>query len=130
MAKGVRDRRRCSFLTAGALLMLSVLAACGSNGVQQVKDVDEVLVRTAASVQAQNEMLKVGAQLSGPMSCTTSQQDSGVQVSCTGTTLDGKPAQVTGTATSLPGGSTVQGDFVGTVAGQQVFALKCLGCAQ
>ena len=34
---------------------------------------------------------------------------------------------MTGTATSLPGGSSVAGNFVGTAGGTQVFSLDCLG---
>ena len=93
-----------------------------------MKDVDELLVRTASSVQGQVALAKLGAQVSGPLSCTSAQTDAGVTVSCTGTTVDGKPVAVSGTATSLPGGNAVKGNFVGTVAGQQVFTSDCLGC--
>jgi hypothetical protein len=115
-------------IIVGGLTLVNGLMACGGSGVQQVKDMDELLVRTAASVQGQAELAQAGAQVSGPLSCTTSQQDAGVDVSCTGTTVDGKPVEVTGTATSLPGGDAVQGEFLGTVAGQQAFSLECLGC--
>ncbi|HVQ87148.1 MAG TPA: hypothetical protein VMT88_03105 [Actinomycetes bacterium] len=113
-----------------ALLMLlaSLLAGCGDSGTQQVKDVDELLVRTAASNQGPGVFAKYGADISGPLSCTSSQQSDGVQVSCTGTTLDGKAVQLTGTASSLAGGSSPTGSFVGTVDGQQVFSVSCLGC--
>ena len=105
-----------------------LLVGCGTTGEQQVADVDEVLVRTAVATQGQVELAKVGAEVSGPLSCTSTQQDSAVDVSCTGTTVDGRPVAVTGTATSLEGGNRPQGNFIGSVAGGQVFSLTCLGC--
>jgi uncharacterized Zn-binding protein involved in type VI secretion len=110
----------------GVLSLL--LVGCGRTGEQQVADVDEVLVRTAVATQGQVELSEVGAEVSGPPSCTSTQQDSAVDVSCTGTTVDGRPVAVSGTATSLEGGNAPKGSFVGTVAGQQVFSLPCLGC--
>jgi len=109
------------------LLVLAV-AACGSNGEETVEQVDEVLVRTAAANLGQQELAKAGAQVSGPLSCSTTRQEGGVDISCSGTTVDGRAVEVTGTATSLPGGNTVKGSFVGTASGQQVFSLECLGC--
>jgi len=111
------------------LLALPFLAACGSNGVQQVANMDEVLVRTATSVQGQAALSRAGAEVASPLSCTSSQVDGGVSVSCTGTTVDGKAVQLTGTATSLPGGNAVKGNFVATVDGQQVLTSDCLGCS-
>ena len=112
----------------GVAVLSLLLAGCGQTGQQQVADVDEVLVRTAVSTQGQVELAEVGAEVSGPLSCTSTQQESAVDVSCTGTTVDGRPVAVTGTATSLEGGNAPQGNFVGTVAGAQVFSLTCLGC--
>ncbi len=112
----------------GVVVLTLLLVGCGESGQQQVADVDEVLVRTAAAAQGQAELAKVGAEVSGPLSCTSTQQESGVEVSCTGTTVDGRPVAVTGTATSLEGGNAPAGNFVGTVAGKQVFSLDCLGC--
>ena len=114
-------------LFAACLLALSA-TACGSSGEETVEQVDEVLVRTAAANFGQQELAKAGAQVSGPLSCSTTRQDGGVDISCSGTTVDGRPVAVTGTATALPGGKTLEGSFVGTASGQQVFSLKCLGC--
>jgi hypothetical protein len=88
----------------------------------------ETLVRTAASTQGQAELAGVGVEVSGPLSCQTTQGQDEVEVTCGGTALDGRPVTVTGTATSMPGGTTVQGTFVGTAGGAQVFTLDCLGC--
>ena len=88
----------------------------------------ETLVRTAASTQGQSELAKGGVEVSGPLSCQTTPDGDQIDVSCSGTALDGRQVTVTGTATSLPGGTSVQGTFVGSAAGVQVFALDCLGC--
>lgn len=110
------------------VLCLVVLVGCGSSGEQQVEKMTETLVRTAASTQGQAELANVGVDVSGPLTCQTTPDGEHFTVSCTGTALDGRPVSVTGTATSLPGGSSVQGSFVGTAAGVQVFAVDCLGC--
>ena len=49
-----------------------------------------------------------------------------VDISCSGTTLDGRAVEVTGTATSFREVTRSEGNFVGTAAGQQVFSLECL----
>jgi hypothetical protein len=117
-------------LLAGVLAGLSMalsLAACGSSGEKQVTEMTEVIVRTAASTQGQTALSDAGVEVSGPLSCTTSPQGNEFAVSCSGTSLDGRAVTVTGTATSVPGGTSVAGDFVGTAAGQQVFSSDCLG---
>ena len=88
----------------------------------------ETLVRTAASTQGQAELARAGVEVSGPLSCQTTRSGSEIEVTCSGTALDGKPVTVTGTATSMPGGTSVQGSFIGTAGGAKVFTLDCLGC--
>jgi len=118
---------RLRFL-AGLSLVAVAVAGCGSSGEQQVEKMTETLVRTAASTQGQAELADAGVEVSGPLSCQTTPQGDEFDVSCSGTALDGRPVTVTGTATSLPGGTSVKGTFVGTAAGTQVFATECLGC--
>jgi hypothetical protein len=105
-----------------------VIAGCGSSGEKQVEQMTETLVNTAASTRGQSELAEVGVEVSGPLSCQTTPKGDTFDVACSGTALDGRPVTVTGNATALPGGSSVQGSFVGTAAGTQVFALDCLGC--
>jgi len=107
---------------------LCLVLVSGCNGEQQVADVDEVLARTAASVQGQAALAKAGVEVSGPLSCTSEQVDGGVAIECTGTSLTGQAVTLSGTATSLPGGSAVKGSFTGTANGQQVLTADCLGC--
>jgi hypothetical protein len=111
-----------------AVLWLLTLSGCGSAGTEEVQGMTETLVRTAASTQGQAELAKVGVEVSGPLSCTSTRDGDVINLTCNGTALDGRQVSVTGAATSLPGGTTVAGHFVGTADQQQVFALDCLGC--
>ncbi len=118
---------RLRFFACLSLAAVAV-AGCGSSGERQVEQMTETLVRTAASTQGQAELADAGVEVSGPLSCQTTPKGNEFDVSCTGTALDGRAVTVTGTATSLPGGSSVQGTFVGTAAGSQVFTTDCMGC--
>jgi hypothetical protein len=113
---------------AAATFVALTSAACGASGEDQVEQMTETLVRTAASTQGQTELADVGVEVSGPLSCTTVPEGSDFVVTCSGTALDGRPVTVEGTATSLPGGQSVEGSFVGTAGGQRVFSVDCLGC--
>ena len=86
-----------------------------------------VIVKTAASNRGQAALAEAGVEVSGPLSCTAEPSGDDYTVSCSGTSLDGRAVTVTGTATSVPGGSSVAGNFVGTAGGQQVFSADCLG---
>lgn len=119
---------RLRALPVVALAALLGLFGCGSSGEDQVKQMTETLVRTAASTQGQAELADAGVEVSGPLSCRTTPSQDEIEVTCEGTALDGRPVTVTGTATSMPGGTSVQGSFVGTAGGTQVFTLDCLGC--
>jgi hypothetical protein len=119
---------RTRLFVAVSVCSLLTLCGCGSAGTQEVQAIDETLVRTAASTQGQAELAKVGVEVSGPLSCTSTRDGDVVNLTCNGTALDGRQVSVTGAATSLPGGTTVAGHFVGTAGEQQVFALNCLGC--
>jgi hypothetical protein len=110
------------------LAVALLVAGCGGGGQDQVAAMTETLVRTAASTQGQAALAAAGVEVSGPLACTTQKQGASIAVSCTGTSLDGQPVTMTGTATALPGGSGVSGSFVGTASGSQVFATECLGC--
>jgi hypothetical protein len=120
----MRTRVVGGYALAAALL----LVACGGGGEEQVASMTEVLVRTASATQGQAELAAVGVEVAGPLACTTQRDGDAITVSCSGTSLDGRPVAVSGTATSMPGGTAVAGTFVGTAAGTQVFAVDCLGC--
>ena len=104
-----------------------VLAGCGA-GTSEVKQVTELLARTAVSSLGPGAFADVGIDVSGPLSCTSQQSGDAVDVTCSGTSLDDQSVTLTGTVTSLPGGKTASGSFVGTADGKQVFSIDCLGC--
>ena len=118
-------RRQFLIPIASAVL---ILVGCGASGEQQVEQMTETLVRTAASTQGQAELADAGVEVSGPLSCQTTPKGDDIDVSCTGRALDGREVTLAGTATSLPGGSSVEGTFVATAGGTEVFATDCLGC--
>ena len=121
---------RLAWLFAGLMVSLLIslsLAACGSSGEKQVTQMTDLIVKTASSTRGQAALAQAGVEVSGPLSCTTQPSGEDFTVSCSGTSIDGRPVTVTGTATSVPGGSSVAGNFVGTAGGQQVFSTDCLG---
>jgi len=91
----------------------------------------EVVVRNLATQQGEEQFQNAGHTLEGPLTCEAKVEDGveKVDVSCTGTTKDGQAAALTGTTDELPGASVVsiKGQFVGTVAGTQVFSVDHLG---
>jgi hypothetical protein len=103
------------------------VSACGSSGEEQVTEMTALIVKTAASTQGQAKLADAGVEVSGPLSCTAEPSNDAYILNCSGTSLDGRAVTVTGTATSVPGGSSVAGTFVGTAGGQQVFSSDCLG---
>jgi hypothetical protein len=130
IAEPWRSRGRFPRLFGGLMVSLLVslsLAACGSSGEHQVTQMTEVIVKTASSTRGQAALAQAGVDVSGPLSCTTQPSGENFTVSCSGTSIDGRAVTVTGTATSVPGGSSVAGNFVGTAGGQQVFSTECLG---
>jgi hypothetical protein len=108
-------------------LSLAVLAGCGSSGEQQVTEMTAVIVKTAAANQGQAALAAKGVDVSGPLNCSVTPAGEDFSVTCSGTSLEGQPVTVSGTATSVPGGGSVAGSFVGTAGGQQVFSTDCLG---
>ena len=112
---------------ASSVAALLVLGGCGGAAEDKVTEVTGVIVNTAASTRGQAQFVSSGVQISSPLSCDTQPSGEDFTVSCTGTSSDGKKLSMTGTATSVPGGSSLAGSFVGVADGQQVFSTDCLG---
>jgi hypothetical protein len=91
----------------------------------------EVAARNLASAQAQEEFENAGYQIEGDLRCTANADDglTAVEISCSGTTVDGAAVEMTGTTDELPGLSVIEldGSFVGTVDGEEVFSTDRLG---
>lgn len=94
-------------------------------------DAAEAAVRTLAARHGADEFEQAGHAIDGELECEadTADGEDAVEVTCTGTTTDGDEAELTGTTSELPGASAteLEGDFTGTVAGEEVFSVPNLG---
>jgi type II secretory pathway pseudopilin PulG len=116
-----------------------VVSGCSSNTRSSVKsDVErsanaaaETAARNVATQQGEEQFKNAQHELSGPLVCTATVQTSAakIDIACSGATKDGKAATLTGTTNELPGASVVSlnGTFVGSVDGAQVFTTQRLG---
>lgn len=95
------------------------------------EDVVELAARNFASVQGEQEFAAAGHEIEGDLVCEADASGdlTAVEIDCTGTTVDGGEASMTGTTSEFPGASIdeLDGDFVGTVDGAEVFRTERLG---
>jgi len=94
-------------------------------------DAAEALARNIATQQGEEQFNNAGHELAGPLTCEATVEDgvANIAISCTGTTQAGGAAALTGTTNEIPGASvvTLDGDFTGTVDGEEVFSTERLG---
>jgi hypothetical protein len=94
-------------------------------------DAGEALARNIATQQGEEQFNNAGHELAGPLTCEAAVQDgvAKIDLSCTGTTKAGGAAALTGTTNEIPGASvvTLDGNFTGTVDGEEVFTTQRLG---
>ena len=112
---------------AALVLLALALGGCGSSAEEQVGEMTGVIVKTAASSQGQATLAKAGVEVSGPLNCTAEPAGDDFTVSCSATSVDGRAVTLTGTATSVPGGTSVAGQFRATANGQEVWSAECRG---
>ena len=95
------------------------------------EDAAETAARNVATQQGEEAFKDAGHELDGPLECEAKVADglSKIDISCTGTTKDGKPVAMLGTTTELPGESvnSLQGRFTGTVDNEEAFVTDDLG---
>jgi hypothetical protein len=95
------------------------------------EDAAEVLARNIATQQGEEQFNNAGHELDGPLTCEATVADGvdEIDISCTGTTQDGGAAELTGHTNEIPGASvvTLDGEFTGTVDGEEVFTTERLG---
>lgn len=95
------------------------------------EDAVELAARNFASVQGEQEFEAAGHTIDGDLMCEADATDdlTAVDIDCTGTTVDGGEAELTGTTSEFPGVSfdELDGDFTGTVDGDEVFTTERLG---
>jgi hypothetical protein len=96
-------------------------------------DATELAVRNFARLQAEEQFNAAGHEIDEDgLTCTAAIGEGGrdsVDVTCTGTTVDGGDAALTGTTNELPGASITElkGSFTATVDGEEVFETDQLG---
>ncbi len=91
----------------------------------------ELAARNAAAQLSTQHFADAGHPITGQLSCTADAAGSldSVDVECTGTTEAGGQAELTGTMDQLPDEAVVaiDGQFTGSVDGEQVFETNRLG---
>ena len=94
-------------------------------------DAIEVAARNIASAQGEDQFSDVGIGVEGDLACqaTADEAADAVDISCTGTSTDGQDLAVDGTTDEIPGASVteLEGTFVGTADGDEVFSVNTLG---
>jgi hypothetical protein len=115
--------------TSAVLVMAAALAGCDDTEKQLDKakqEVGEFAVRNAAAVAGSAAFYENGHPLDKRLTCRADiTSDNKATLTCTGTTKDGKPVTLDGTA---DGDSVEKGSYVGKVDGQEVFSKDCLDC--
>ena len=137
---------RAQLLLAPAVSLVLLAAACSDDGDNSADDlakdvstaVDEgtndaaeTAARNLASAQGEDEFSAAGVDVEGDLTCeaTASDQVDTMQISCTGTGTDGQALALAGTTDEVPGASVteLEGTFVGTADGTEVFNVDTLG---
>jgi hypothetical protein len=137
---------RVHLLLAPAL-SLALLGACSSDddgeGADDVaedvgdavdeasSDAVEATARNIASAQGEDEFSAADIDIEGDLTCeaTADEAADAVEISCSGTSTDGQDLALEGTTDEIPGASVteLEGSFVGTADGEQVFSVDTLG---
>jgi outer membrane murein-binding lipoprotein Lpp len=98
---------------------------------EAAEDAGEAVARNIATQQGEEQFNNAGHELDGPLTCEATVDDGvdEIDISCTGTTQAGGAAELTGTTSEIPGASVVflDGEFIGTVDGEEVFSTERLG---
>lgn len=123
-------RRLLRLLAVGGLV---AAGGCSDDSRSELlDDATETAVRNFAALQGAEQFEAAGHDLDGGLTCTADVGDrrlEDVVVECTGTTVDGREAALSGTTAELPGASITElkGSFTATVDGEAVFETDQLG---
>ena len=94
-------------------------------------DAIEATARNIASAQGEDEFSAEGIDIEGDLTCEADADEDAdaVEISCTGTSTDGQDLALEGTTDEIPGASVteLEGSFVGTADGDEVFSVDTLG---
>jgi Tfp pilus assembly protein PilV len=133
--KGMKSKLTQALLTTAAI----AVAGCSSSTRSSVKSdaqnatnsVAETAARNIATQQGEEQFKNAKHELSGPLTCKAivGSDAAKLNIDCTGTTKAGAAATLKGTTNELPGASVVSlnGSFVGSVDGAEVFTTQRLG---
>lgn len=117
-----------------AALSIGLMSACSEDDREELLDDGvELAVRNFAALQGAEQFNHAGHEIDGDgLTCTAAVGEEGrnaVDVECTGTTVDGGEAVLTGRTSELPGASIteLEGDFTATVDGAEIFTTTELG---
>jgi hypothetical protein len=147
----MRTRSRSRLLLAPVALSVALLAACGDDDgddddndavedvVQDVEDAAgeagddaaEAIARNIAAQQGEDEFEAAGVDVEDELACEAVVTDAAdaVEITCTGTSEDGRELALQGVTSEIPGASVteLEGNFAGTADGEEVFLVDTLG---
>lgn len=107
------------------------VSTASSAAEEGVDSAAETVARNLASEHGEDQFEAAGHDIEGDLACEAdaSGGTDAVEITCTGTTEAGGDAELTGTTSELPGASAteLEGDFTGTVDGEEVFTTDRLG---
>ncbi|WP_117000000.1 hypothetical protein [Desertimonas flava] len=117
-----------------AVASIGLVAGCSEDDRENLLDDGvELAVRNFAALQGAEQFNHAGHEIDDDgLKCTATVSEGGreaVDVECTGTTVDGGEAVLSGRTSELPGASIteLEGDFTATVDGETVFTTQELG---
>ena len=145
----MRTRSRTRFMLAPLALSVALLGACGddddgaddavedaANDVGDAageagNDAAEAIARNLAAQQGEDEFEANDVDVADELSCEAvmTEEADAVEITCTGTSEDGRELALQGVTSEIPGESVteLEGNFAGTADGEEVFVVDTLG---
>ena len=147
----MRPTTRARLLLAPAALSVALFAACsddddgddagdaiedaandvGDAAGEAGNDAAEAIARNIAAAQGKDEFDAAGIEVDGDLTCEANMTEEAdrVEVTCDGTSTDGQELLLQGETDEIPGESVteLEGNFIGTADGEEVFAVDTLG---
>lgn len=118
-------------LTFAIACVAAISVGCSEKQARDVvDDVTALAARNTAASAGEALFQREGFELDGDLRCESASSGGAenVSIECTGTTTSGEAALLNGDITRTgEHGAKVQGRFVGSVGGREVFSAECLG---
>jgi hypothetical protein len=125
-------RRSLTMIMATVAVLGLTLGLSGCDDVKKEADkaktnVAEFAIRNAAAIAGTEQFKNKGAELKERLDCKADvTKDNTATLTCIGTTKDGRPVTLDGTADD---NTTAKGSFVAKVDGKVLFSQDCLDCS-